>query len=103
MPPRELDLSSLLKGQVSVIPEEHPEDRSARLRSEHRAALIEDCKGIAVFLVMLAGLAAVGVLSAYEGFFDTAASAETRRWSQTVLSSLVTGAVSFVVGRRMGR
>ena len=68
MSPDQIDLSGSLKGQVSVKPEEHPEERTARLRSEQRGALIEDCKGVAVFVVLLVGMAAIGILSAYEGF-----------------------------------
>jgi hypothetical protein len=103
MSPDQIDLSGSLKGQVSVKPEEHPEERTARLRAEQRGALIEDCKGVAVFVVLLAGVAALGVLSAYEGLFDAGASTDTRRWSQTVLSALMTGAISFVVGRKVGK
>jgi len=98
-----IELIGSLKGQVSVKPEEHPEERLARLRSEQRGAAIEDYKGVAVFTVLLLGITGVGMLSAYEGFFDATASADTRRWSQTVLSSLMTGAVSFVVGRKIAK
>ena len=97
------DLSRLLVGDVSLRPEEHPEDRAARLRAEQRAALIEDGKGIAIFVVLLPGAVSIALLSGYEAFFDPGASADTKRWSQTVLSSLMTGAVSFVIGRRVGK
>jgi len=103
MSPDQIDLSGSLKGQVSVKPEEHPEDRTARLRTEQRGALIEDCKGIAVFAALLVGIVAIGILSAYEGFFDAMAPPDTKRWSQTILSALMTGAVSFVVGRKVGK
>jgi len=103
MSPDKIDLSGSLKGQVSVKPEEHPDERGARLRAERRAALIEDCKGVAVFAVLLVGIVAIGVLSAYEGFFDASAPPDARRWAQTVLAALMTGAVSFVVGRKIGR
>jgi hypothetical protein len=98
-----IDLSGSLKGQVSVRPEEHPDERAARLRSEQRSALIEDCKGVATFVVLLVGMAGIGAFSAYKGFFDVTASADTVRWSQTVISALMTGAVSFVVGRKVGK
>jgi hypothetical protein len=103
MSSEQIDLAPLLRGQVSVKPEEHPEERTARLRAEHRSALIEDCKGIAVFAVLLAGMIGIGGISAYEGFFDAAATADTKRWSQTILSALMTGSVSFVVGRKIGK
>jgi len=44
MPADKIDLSGSLQGQVSVKPEEHPDERTARLRAEQRGALIEDCK-----------------------------------------------------------
>jgi hypothetical protein len=103
MSPDQIDLSGSLQGQVSVKPEEHPEDRTARIRAEQRSALIEDCKGVAVFVVLLVGIVAIAILSAYEGFFDATASPDTRRWSQTILAALMTGAVSFVVGRKVGK
>jgi hypothetical protein len=103
MTPDQIDLSGSLKGQVSVRPEEHPDERNARLRSEQRAALIEDCKSVAVFVVLLASAIAIGVMAAYEGFFDSSASADAKRWSQTTLSALMAGAISFVVGRKVGK
>jgi hypothetical protein len=42
MPENRLDRSGLLQGQISVTPEEHQQDRAARLHKEGRAALIED-------------------------------------------------------------
>ena len=38
MPPDQIDVSGSLKGQVSVTPEEHPDERTARLRAEQRGA-----------------------------------------------------------------
>jgi hypothetical protein len=99
----QIDLSGSLKGQVSVTPEEHPDERANRLLAERRSALIEDCKGIAVFAVLLLGIVGIAVLAAYETFFDAIASADTRRWSQTVLSAVVAGGVSFVIGRKVGK
>jgi hypothetical protein len=45
----------------------------------------------------------LGCVTAYEGLFETSASTDTRRWAQTILSSIVTGAISFVIGRRLGK
>ena len=56
MPTDQIDLSGSLKGQVSVKPGEPPDERAARLRAEQRGALIEDRKGVAVFVVLLMGL-----------------------------------------------
>ncbi len=88
---------------MSVTPEEDPTDKAARIKREERSALIEDCKGIAVFVVLLIGISGLGVISAYEGLFDPAASADTKRWSQTILSSLVAASISFLIGRKVGK
>ena len=68
MPADRLDLSASLAGQVSVKPEEHPDERSARLRTEARQALIEDCKGVAVFVVLLLAVIAAGAIAPMKGF-----------------------------------
>jgi hypothetical protein len=103
VPPNKIDVAGSLRGQISVTPDEHPDDRAARLRAEQRAALIENGKGVAVFAVLLLALVGLGLLAVYEGVFDATASAETRHWAQTILAALVTGAISFVVGRKIGR
>lgn len=102
MPIDQIDVSGQLKGQVSVKPEEHPEERIVRLRAEQRGALIEDCKGVVTFAVLLTAIVAIGCLCAYEALLDASASPDTKRWSQTVLSALLASAVSFVVGRKVG-
>ena len=102
MPADQFDLNGQLRGHVTVTPEEHSDDRKLRLKNEERSAWIEDCKGVAVFATLLILLVGIVGLSSYEGFFDAAASPDTRRWAQTVLSSVVTGAISFVVGRKIG-
>jgi hypothetical protein len=48
-------------------------------------------------------MAAIGVLSANEGFLDAAALPDAERWSRTILAALMTGAVSVVVGRKVGK
>ncbi len=101
--PGQIDVSGSLKGQVSVKPDEHDDERTARLRAEQRGALIDDCKGIAVFVAILLSILAIGALTRWEGFFDVSASADTRRWSQTILSALMTGGLGFVLGRKAGK
>jgi hypothetical protein len=114
--PVELNFDPSLGGQLefSLKPEEHPDNRAARLklefeeqaakrRLEGRTALIEDYKGVAVFVVILVSILALGILCAYEGIFDPNASTDTKRWAQTVLSAVVSGGLSFVVGRKVGK
>ena len=65
MPADKLDIGAVVNaGQLTVTPEEHPDDRAARLRKEERASFIEECKGVAVFGVILCGLVGLAVLSA---------------------------------------
>jgi hypothetical protein len=48
MPANQIDLTGGFAGQVSITPEEHPDQRAARLKAEARQSLIEDCKGVVV-------------------------------------------------------
>jgi hypothetical protein len=93
------DLSGRFNGLVSVKPEEHPEDRAARIRMEHRQNLIADAQNIAIFITLLIGIIIVACVAGYEGVIDRNASADTKRWGQTVLSAILSGGISFVVGR----
>jgi hypothetical protein len=102
MPTNKIDLTGGFAGEVSITPEEHPEQRATRLKTEARQSLIEDCKGVAVFVILLLAIIAVGLIAAYEGLWDHDASPETKRWGMTMLSALVSGGVSFVVGRKIG-
>ncbi len=96
------NIQAELKGDVTVTPEVHPDERAARLKTDSRRALIQDYKDIAVFVVLLVVIVIVSVIAAYEGLWDTSAAPDTKRWAQTILSSLMTGGISFVVGRKIG-
>ena len=97
-----LNIQGEFQGQVSLTPEENLADRTARLKTEARRDLIHDCKDGIVFAVLLAAIVTVGVIAAYEGFWDVNANPETKRWGQTILSAVMTGGISFVVGRKIG-
>lgn len=99
----QFDLSSLAKlGDVSVKPSEHPDDRITRLEAERRDLKVETYKNIVVFGVFITSVVAVGILCMFKLFLDATATDEVRRWSQTMLSSLLAGAASFVAGRKIG-
>jgi hypothetical protein len=100
--PNLIDIAGSLQGQVTVTPEEHPDERALRIATARRQGVIEDCKGIAVFAVLLVAIVAIGSLAAYEGVFDSGASVDTRKWAQTLLVAVLTGGISFVVGRKVG-
>ncbi|SRR6266852_167236 len=101
MAPQELDLNDLLgkRATISVEPEETLDERVARLKKEGREHAVEMVKGCVVFVVIILALISIGGLCAYEGFFDAAASNDTKRWAQTTLSALFAGSVSFVLGQ----
>lgn len=83
-------------------PDEHDDERQARLRAEGRAALLDDIKGFVLFIVLLGVLLGVGSLCLHLIFFRGDSSPETQRWAQTILAALVSGSVSFLVGRKVG-
>jgi hypothetical protein len=98
--PPDLDLNVMFeRASVQVEPTETDDERAARLRREGAEARYEIVKGYVVFFLVVLALIAVGVLCAYESFFDATASADTRRWAQTTLSALFAGSVSFVLGQ----
>ncbi len=98
--PNLLDITGSLRGQVSVTPEEHPDELALRIATAHRQSVIEDWKGIIVFAVLLLSILLIGFLAAYVGVFEQNVQPDTRKWAQTVLTIVVSGGVSFVVGRK---
>lgn len=100
MPPKDVDIGDLLgRASVQVEPPETDAECAARLKREAADANFELVKGYVIFFVIVLALVGVGVLCAYEGFFDPNASADTKRWAQTALSALFAGSLSFVLGQ----
>ena len=56
-------------------------------------------KEIVSFTTILLAVIAAGLLAAYEGLFDPTASAEAKRWGQTILTAILSGGLSFVLAR----
>jgi hypothetical protein len=99
-----LDLSKIVgRGEIKVSPEEYPEERAYRLKSEFRFKLLEDIKATILFFVLLGGLISISLICVRLIAFDDGASAETKRWAQTLLAGLITGSVSFLLGRAVGK
>ena len=94
---------ALRRASISIEPEENPEKRTERLRRERAEARFELVKRYVLFFVFVVALALVGAISAYEATVDVTATPETKRWAQTVLSALLTGALSFIVGHATAR
>jgi hypothetical protein len=81
---------------------EHEDERAVRLGSARRAKWLADIKGAILFLVVLAGLIAVALIAARIAFFDAGVAPEVRRWAETVLTALVSGGLSYLIGRAIG-
>lgn len=101
----QIDLNSALpaRATLKIDPAEHPKELEARLKAEGRHKLIEDCKEVATFVAILLALVLVGGLAAYEGFFNTKASPEATHWGSTTLTTILAGAISFVLGRKVAK
>ena len=56
-----------------------------------------------MFATLLLGIIGIALLSAYEGFLDANVSPDTKRWAQTVLSTVLASSISYVVGRKVGK
>ncbi|HEY3919437.1 MAG TPA: hypothetical protein VGL83_16735 [Stellaceae bacterium] len=95
-----VDLATILaESDLTIEPSEHDDEREVRLHGEKRAKLIDDIKGLVLFFVVLLSLLAVGALCAYVVFFDKVASAELQKFSQTGLTVILSGGVSFLLGK----
>ena len=81
---------------------EHPDDRRARIANEARTAKYTEFRNMALFFVVLLGRLGAGSLLTYMIFFSVTVDAETKKFSQTMLTALVSGSLSFLLGRSIG-
>jgi replication initiation and membrane attachment protein DnaB len=65
--------------------------------------LIKDCQDIAVFTALYLFLIGMVAICVYFILFAAAVSPETQRWSQSLLAAILSGTVSFIVGRKVGK
>jgi hypothetical protein len=79
-----------------IEPEEHAEDRAARIRQSSRELLIGQIVNGAVVI----GFIAAGIFS---GFLIFSANATTADWARNAFTAIVAGGVSFFTGREVGR
>jgi hypothetical protein len=100
---QKLDIGGSLMGEVSLKPEEHADDRAARIRREERASRFEEYKNAAVFAVILFGLVVIASVSAYKGLLDPTATIDTQRAALAILTVVVSNSISFVMGRKVGK
>ncbi|MBA3518485.1 MAG: hypothetical protein H0T75_12790 [Rhizobiales bacterium] len=96
-----LDIDSLSRhlferGRIAVEPEEHPDDRSTRIRRPSQEFVISQSMNGLVIL----GLIAAAFFSGYLIFSDDQIISD---WARTLFSAIVAGGVSFFTGREVGR
>ncbi|WP_407524711.1 hypothetical protein [Methylobacterium oryzisoli] len=98
--PNEIRLDEALGDAVIRIePRENPDDRAERLRRERADSRFDLAKRYVALAMFCIGLTAVTGLCVYVALFDPSASADTRRWAQLVVSSVLTGGLSFMLGQ----
>ncbi len=102
--PRELRIDEALgRASISIEPEETPEELHERLRRERDAHRFELTKNYVLLFTLLIAVISVGAMSVFEAVFDNSVTPDTKRWAQTVLSSLFTGGLSFLAGLAVAR
>ena len=101
---RRLDLDRLVrKGTVELAAEEHADERASRLRREERRERVELWKGATLFFVTLAGVVAVGAVAGYVALLAAGVDEPTRQRAHTLLVAVVSGGVSFLLGRGLSK
>jgi hypothetical protein len=99
-----LDLVNIFgNNDVTIKPKEHDEETKVRLAAETRAGLLADIRNMILFFVVLGVVLTIGFLCAEFIFFNKAASPETQKWAQTVLTALISGGSSFLVGKAVAK
>lgn len=102
--PTQLNLEGVVpRADVTLTREEHPDERAARLKQENRAAIIDSCKDVAIFVALYLFLIGMVIICLYFVVFAKAVPAETQRWSQSLLAAILSGTVSFIIGRKIGK
>ena len=92
------DLANKPDHQLSIVPREEPEERSARIEIEIADAAhkrrIDFALHIAAFIV-----AGVALILCIWAIVRESSTAEDKRWATTLLTAIVTGFVGYVTGR----
>ena len=102
--PTQLSLEEVVpRADVTLTREEHPEERAARLKQENWAVIIANGKDIAIFAALYLFLIGMVAICIYFILFASAVPPETQRWSQSLLAAILSGTVSFIVGRKIGK
>jgi hypothetical protein len=105
MPQDQIDINTALgkRASISIDPEETAAEHAARIKREADEARFELVKGYVLFFSVLLVLMVLGAVCLFEAVWDQNASPETKRLVWTLLTSLFTGSVSFVLGQKSAK
>lgn len=84
------------RGSLNIEPEEHVDDRAARIRRETR----EQVLGQIANAIIVGALVAAGVFAAVLALSEEAIISD---WARNAFTAIVAGGVSFFTGREVGR
>jgi hypothetical protein len=102
--PTQINLDGVVpRGELTLARDEHPDERAARLKQEDRAAIKKLCEDVAIFAALYLFLVGMVGVCVYFILFASAVPPETQRWSQSLLAAIMSGTVSFMVGRKVGK
>lgn len=96
-----LDIDDLFRrfferGSLTIEPEEHEEERTARIKRVSREHLIGQCANAVVVLALIAA----GI---FAGFLAVSENELISDWARNIFTAIVAGGVSFFTGREVGR
>ena len=102
--PAKLDVGELVRrGELAIgLDEEDPDSKASRLRIEGRAAVIDHCKDVAIFVALYLFLIMMVLVSLYYLIIAQSVPQENQRFYQAILTAVLSGSVSFLVGREIG-
>jgi hypothetical protein len=105
VPQDQIDINTALgkRASISIDPEETAAEHAARIKRQADEARFELVKSYVLFFTTLFVLLTLGAVCLYEAIWDQSASPETRRLAWTLLASLFTGSVSFVLGQKSAK
>ena len=97
---QQVDLDKVFKkGSLELALPEQDDERAARLRREERHSQRQHV----LFYVILASVLAVSGICRWAVFASPSLDPDTRAFSRTVLTSLLSGGIAFLFGRSMSR
>jgi len=100
-----VDIGELAKNADYVLKsQEHPDDRSARLVMEARRRMLDDWKDFTIFLCVVFFFVAVTGLSLWLLIVQRSTlSPETQKWAETIIFSMVSGSITYFLGKHVGK